>query len=1187
MEVTTMFLNSNMSTRRTTIAIDNEATTTPTVIDHHHPMYLQACDTPGNNIISFLLTGPENYAIWSRSMRIGLIMMMTPTRSLNKAYSMVISEVSRRSLGKSVYVGESMDGITLFNNRVTGGNRPAGTNEGGNHPPRYRPAANIAAQGDPQIQHALYAREKEHTCSNNQLNDTDASRNNGIMFTQDQYDQLLKLINKDCPTPEKHVAGILYSFLATHEIAYDKWIVDSGATNHMIHDKHMLNETTIADNILSSKVYLQMDLHSGKVKGIGKMCDGLYKMQLQVKDYQQAMAATATVDSRPIGENTNLKTWHNRLGHAPDKVLMKIPNMNFSTSSSNIKECTICPLARQMRLPFPVKTTRFTYPLEMIHVDVWGPYRVCNHDGSRFFLTLVDDYTRMTWIFLLKLKSDVIVVLKQFIPLIQHQFGATVKVFRSDNGSEFFNSDCDALFNSCGIIHQSSCVYTPQQNGLVERNHKHILEVARAIRLQGHLPLKFWGECVQNVVYVINRLPLSVLNGKSAFELLYRRPPSLQHMRIIGCLCFATVVPGGDKFGPKAIGEVLMGYSATHKGYRLYSLLTNHFFVSRDVHFQESLFPFQLQKFGQLHIFPNGVITTDTSPTAITVPTSFPLDNAESGLISSPEVTPTPTPHNGPIHPLNLEARRSTRTKTQPSWMQDYSFLSKMIALREPSCYVEASLDPEWVLAMDQELQTLKDNGTWSLVDLPPGKTAIGCKWVFIIKYKACGAVERYKARLVAKGYNQNEDLDYVETFSPVVKMVTVRVVLALAAAHNWSLHQLDVYNAFLQGDLQEEVYMHVPQGFSSQGEKQVCRLHKSLYGLKQASRQWNLKLTEALINSGFTQSHFDYSLFTKKVEERVVIILVYVDDILITGNDQELIMEGKQALKLNFKIKDLGEMKYFLGIEIARSKQGILMNQRKFALELITDLGLTGSKPVATPMELNQRLTTAEMDEHIGVNGDDKLEDAGPYRRLVGKLLYLTMTRPDITYSTHTLSQFMHCPKKSHMEAALRVVRYIKNAPGLGILMSSKHSTELTGFYDADWATCPISRRSSAEAEYISMAAGVSKILWLIGLCKELNVKVQLPVILHSDSKSAIQIAANPIFHERTKHIEIDLHFIRDKIHAGVVKTAYVTSQEQEADLFTKALGRGQHDYLVGKLGMLNLFAPPSLRGSIEDEKG
>jgi len=414
------------------------------------------------------------------------------------------------------------------------------------------------------------------------------------------------------------------------------------------------------------------DLHSGKVKGIGKMCDGLYRMQLQVKDYQQAMATTATVDSRPIGENTDLKTWHNRLGHAPDKVLMKIPNMNFSTSSSNIKECTICPLARQRRLSFPVKTTRFTSPLEMIHADVWGPYRVCNHDGSRFFLTLVDDYTRMTWIFLLKLKSDVIVVLKQFIPLIQHQFGATVKVFRSDNGSEFFNSDCDALFNSCGIIHQSSCVYTPQQNGLVERNHKHILEVAKAIRLQGHLPLKFWGECVQNVVYVINRLPLSVLNGKSAFELLYGRPPSLQHIRTIGCLCFATVVPGGDKFGPKAIGAVLMGYSATQKGYRLYSLLTNHFFVSRDVHFQESIFPFQLQKSGQLHIFPNGVITTDTSPTAITVPTSFPLDNAESGLISSPEVTLPPTPHAGPIHPHNLEARRSTRTKTQPSWMQDY-----------------------------------------------------------------------------------------------------------------------------------------------------------------------------------------------------------------------------------------------------------------------------------------------------------------------------------------------------------------------------------------------------------------------------------------------------------------------------------------------------------------------------------
>nr|XP_016445281.1 PREDICTED: uncharacterized mitochondrial protein AtMg00810-like [Nicotiana tabacum] len=274
----------------------------------------------------------------------------------------------------------------------------------------------------------------------------------------------------------------------------------------------------------------------------------------------------------------------------------------------------------------------------------------------------------------------------------------------------------------------------------------------------------------------------------------------------------------------------------------------------------------------------------------------------------------------------------------------------------------------------------------------------------------------------------------------------------------------MDVYNAFLQGDLTEEVYMCPPQGFLSQGEK----------------------------------SHFDYSLFTKKQGTRLVIILVYVDDLLITGNNQALISEAKTMLQGNFRIKDLGELKFFLGIELARSKEGILMNQRKFTIELITNLGLAGSKPVTTPMECNQRFTTMEYDQHLNLKEDEKLVDSGPYQRLVGKLLYLTMTRPDICYAVHVLSQFMYCPKKSHMEATIRVVRYIKGAPGLRLLISSKQSSKLTAFCDADWASCPVSRRSvtgyvmklenslvswkskkqgtisrsSAEAEYRSMAA-------------------------------------------------------------------------------------------------------------------
>ncbi|XP_019244361.1 PREDICTED: uncharacterized protein LOC109224228 [Nicotiana attenuata] len=392
--------------------------------------------------------------------------------------------------------------------------------------------------------------------------------------------------------------------------------------------------------------------------------------------------------------------------------------------------------------------------------------------------------------------------------------------------------------------------------------------------------------------------------------------------------------------------------------------------------------------------------------------------------------------------------------------------------------------------------------------------------------------------------------------------MVTVRTILSIAAAQHWHIHQMDVYNAFLQVDLFDEIYMQLPPGFKSQGESQpVCRLIKSLYGLKQAPRQWNEKLTEALCTFGFIQSQHDHSLFVKRSTEGITVVLVYVDDMLITGSQPKLIEDTKAALQKAFKMKDLGELKYFLGIEFARSEKGILMHQRKYALELISELGLSAAKPAATPLEMNIKLTTKEFDDHIGTTNneaDELLPDPGVYQRLIGKLLYLTMTRPDLAFSVQTLSQFMQQPKSSHMEAATRIVRYVKNHPGQGLLLSSSSKGVLEAYCDADWAACQNSRksvtgyliklgdslvswkskkqttvsRSSAEAEYRSLAATVVELIWL-----------------------------------------------------GLVKTEYISTREQQADLLTKGLTKVQHEYLSSKLGVFDVFTLPSLRGSVENK--
>lgn len=363
---------------------------------------------------------------------------------------------------------------------------------------------------------------------------------------------------------------------------------------------------------------------------------------------------------------------------------------------------------------------------------------------------------------------------------------------------------------------------------------------------------------------------------------------------------------------------------------------------------------------------------------------------------------------------------------------------------------------------MEAEISALEANQTWVIVPLPPGKKTIGCKWIYKIKHKADGSIDRFKARLVAKGYTQQYGIDYLDTFSPVAKIVTVRCALAVDASKNWSLHQMDVTNAFLQGDLNEEIYMSISQGFDKQRPNHACKLLKSLYGLKQASRQWNFKFCQVMKHAGFSQSLHDHSLFYKRDNNSITLLFLYVDDIVITGNDSLAITALKEYLHAHLDIKDLGPLKFFLGIEVARSKTGICLNQRKYTLELLSDAGMTGCKPFDTPMEQHLKLTTLEYDQLNQTTGSDPLlVDPLSYQRLVGRLIYLTITRPDICFAIQNLSQFMQSPKQSHVAAAHRVLGYLKSSPALGIFLSATSDLKLSAYCDSDWGSCPMSRRS------------------------------------------------------------------------------------------------------------------------------
>jgi len=427
-------------------------------------------------------------------------------------------------------------------------------------------------------------------------------------------------------------------------------------------------------------------------------------------------------------------------------------------------------------------------------------------------------------------------------------------------------------------------------------------------------------------------------------------------------------------------------------------------------------------------------------------------------------------------------------------------FLAIITAGTKPQTFAEAVKDEQWRQAMKHEIHALEHNDIWTMEPLPLRKKAIGCKWVYRIKYNSDGSIERFKARLVILGNNQVEGLDYNEKFAHVAKMITVRTFLTAAVAKSWELHQIDVHNAFLYGDLEEEVYMKMPPGFRSPTLNQVCRLWKSLCGLRQAPRCWFAKLASALKQYEFQQSHSDYSLFTLHKGTLQLHVLVYVDDLIISGNNSAAIHTFKHYSSTCFHMKDLGSLKYFLGIEVARNSTGLFLCQRKYALDIISEVGMLGVKLVVFPLDQNHHLPLAD---------GPPLSDPDHYRRLVGRLIYLSVTRSELSYCVHMLTQFMQHPRQEHWEAALRIVRYLKGNPGQGILLRADCDLQLYAWCDSDWASCPLTRRSitgwfvlignspiswktrkqhtvsrsSAEAEYRSMATTTCELIWLKAL--------------------------------------------------------------------------------------------------------
>ena len=594
----------------------------------------------------------------------------------------------------------------------------------------------------------------------------------------------------------------------------------------------------------------------------------------------------------------------------------------------------------------------------------------------------------------------------------------------------------------------------------------------------------------------------------------------------------------------------------------------------------------------------SGTVIHDESTTTSSTPQS-------PSQPSSSEQSPTTTPNTH--SPTNTSAtneseNRVTRVRKPNSKYFNPSFINNtvvkqaqttppskhpLLASLEPTCVSQAMQDSNWRDAMNAEFNALLQNGTWDLVPNDDRKNLVGCKWVFRIKRKPDGTIERYKARLVAKGFHQRPGIDFTETFSPVVKPTTIRIVLSLALSKGWSFQQLDINNAFLQGTLNDEVYMVQPPGFIHKSfPNYICKLKKAIYGLRQAPRDWHKELSSFLLINGFTHSISDASLFIYNRDGFIAYILVYVDDIVITGNNNNFLADLYRKFSARFSLKDLGSLNYFLGVEVIHLPHGCFLSQQKYIRDLLQRFKLDGAKEVVTPLSTSSSLTLLD---------GSAAADPTMFRQLVGALQYLSLTRPDVAFAVNKLSQFMHKPSQLHWQALKRVVRYLKGTIFHGLLVKRNVPLTLTGFSDADWGgnkddfssttayviylgsnivSWKSSKqrtvaRSSIEAEYRALAHASAEIQWIQNLLHELGVSFAQPPAIHCDNIGATYLSANPVFHSRMKHLALDYHFVRQQVQAGKLKVSYISTKDQLADAMTKPLSPQRFLFLRNKIGV------------------
>lgn len=834
-----------------------------------------------------------------------------------------------------------------------------------------------------------------------------------------------------------------------------------------------------------------------------------------------------------------------------------------------------------------------------------------------------------------------------------------VRVLQADNAREYEKLG-RIIFSKYGTHAQFTNAYTPEQNGVAERRMRTIMERVRALLIDGKLPKTMWAECLGHVTTLINMTPSSATNERTPYELWYNRLPSIEFIKVFGCAAYAHIPERyRDKLDSRAHLCVYLGVPKHKKGYRLMDIESHDTVYSRDVKFDERTYPNLAHLTESSSQKEASFPLTTLAPTLGSDPTSTNRAPSATSTNGAPSATATSqtsmsdaqhawlrvrdelkrnhytfvsdASNQTSIDPASKRQRSALRAEPSPAPAfstettkdaplldspEDQEEIRKrtelvytLLAIRyitEPNTYKKAMISehaPQWDAATKSEYSSHMTNGTWVLVPPPPGRKILQNRWVFVVKYKGDGSIDRFKARLVIKGFLQQHGIDYDEIFSPVIRMEVLRLLLTIAALLNFEVHQMDVKTAFLHGVLDVEIYMEQPEGFVVPGQEQlVCKLLKSLYGLKQAPRVWYQTLCTFLETLNFHRIIKDRCVFIGIIDGLTCYIAVYVDDLLIIAPTLRIIQHIKDALKQKFHMTDLGEAKYLLGWSIIRNRMSrtIFIHQHKYATTVLDRFKEFITYPAATPCERNLKLT---VDMHPTLQTDIDTMSTIPYREAVGSMMYLMVgTRPDLAYFMREVSQFLSNPGQAHWRAVLRGLRYLHGTSEYGITLGgtsriapAKLADSLTAYTDSDYANCPDTRRSvggyvtllgnspiswlsrkhhtvvlsTTEAEYVALCHCMQEMIFLKLLLKELGFATTTSLTIHEDNQSCIKISNNPELHGRSKHIDIRYHFVQEKVERHEFVVTYCSTKQMIADIFTKALDKHRFRALRDQLGV------------------